>query len=385
MSEIAESALIDFTRELVGYESVNPPGNEGPLIDFLQERLDSSHVPFKVAVDEIEPGRSNLIARAGNPDDGTVLLTGHVDVVPAKPYKWTGDPFELRRDGDRLVGRGAADMKGALAAKVLAAETYLSSGNGGEVILAFVVGEESTGFGTESLVQADLDADMAILGEPTELQVAVAQKGTVRYTVTLKGRSAHSGRPDRGVNAVDGVRELLVGLDNLAAEVAGVEHPLLSPGSVTVTEVEGGTAPNVVPDRATLTVDWRSVPGADERTPEEYDTRLGAVVDAVERAVPGIEIDIDRWLFSRPAEVDPDSIAPKTVLSAARDLGIESLVTGFDATTDARHLIHAGIPTVLFGPGSIEVDAHTVDESVSVADLLVAARAYRRALEISLG
>ena len=149
MTTVSSKELINLAGTLVGYKSVNPPGDEQRIADFLVDRLERSSAAFSVHRQSVRPGRSNVIARAGDPERGSLLLTGHMDVVPAASGSWRGDPFELHQHEDRLVGRGIADMKGALAAKLLAAEAFLDDADTpGEVILAFVVDEEVGGKGT---------------------------------------------------------------------------------------------------------------------------------------------------------------------------------------------------------------------------------------------
>jgi len=277
-------------------------------------------------------------------------------------------------------------MKGALAAKVVAAELYLTRApNPGGVILAFVMGEEQTGKGTETLVNRGLDADAAVLGEPTDMGVGVVQKGAVRYELTVHGRNAHSGRPDQGVNAIKKLWRVLERLEQLDDDMREWQHNLLEPGSsVTVTEVNAGLAMNVVPPEATITVDWRTVPGMPTDF-EWYNRQIAAAVDNLTSDGEPIEVDIDRWGGYSPVEVTDEPIVD-TVAAAARDAGFKGEQVGLNAGTDARFLVHtADIPTVLFGPGDVENDAHTVDESIRIDDLVGTVRTYERTLERFLG
>ncbi|WP_227354889.1 M20 family metallopeptidase [Haladaptatus salinisoli] len=379
---VDEERLVELTAELVERASENPPGNERAVADFLAERLRASPVGFDVERYEVEPDRPNVVARAGDADGGTVLLAGHTDVVPATPDEWTGDPYALRRNAGRLVGRGASDMKAALAAKVLAAESALADGAvDGEVVLAFVVDEEWNGAGMRALVDRGIAADYAIIGEPTNLNVCVAQKGVARYRLTVRGKSAHSGRPDRGVNAITGMRRALDRIEELDPDVRRTtSHSLLAPETITVTEIDGGIGPNVVPDRVVATVDWRTLPGRDGSV-DAFDRRIESALDGL--SVDGTEVDVssERLVFARAAEIPSDHPLAATVVEAARDSDADADAVGFDAATDARFLIRdAGIPTVLFGPGSIEEDAHTVDESVAVDDVVTTARVYESAI-----
>ncbi|MDG5778886.1 M20 family metallopeptidase [Haloarculaceae archaeon H-GB2-1] len=381
---IDTETVVDELRELVGRPSVNPPGDEAELMDYLVERFESSSIPYQVQTQEVKPGRSNVIARAGDPARGSLLLTGHVDVVPADGNEWQSDPFELHRDGDRLVGRGTADMKGSVAAQISAAEAYLAAADSpGEVVLAFVVDEESTGDGTKELVAEGYvdsdDVDAAILGEPTDLQLGLAHFGSVRYTVTVHGRRSHAARPERGVNAIEGLQQVLDGIGALDAEVRGADHEYLDRQSVKPTMLDGGVGGNVIPDEASVVVDWRFHPGPQNQT--EFERRLRDSFGSVTVSGTEVDVDIDLWQFTRGAEVDADEAVVRAVEQSARDLDYTCAPIGCNYGADTPHLIYGGnIPTVLFGPGSID-DAHSIDESIRESDLVAAAEIYARTLE----
>jgi acetylornithine deacetylase/succinyl-diaminopimelate desuccinylase family protein len=378
--------VVALVRELVARASENPPGDERAVAEYVESRLEASPVPFDVESYEAAPDRPNVVATVGDPAHGSVLLTGHLDVVPATAADWSGDPYELRERDGRVVGRGVADMKGALAAKVLAAEQYYrATDDPGEVCLAFVVDEEVGGAGTRALVERGVDVDAAVVGEPSDLQIGVAQKGVVRYEVTVRGESGHSGRPDDAVNAIEGMRRVLERIEALdSRRRAETSHPFLAPETVTVTEIHGGIAPNVVPDTVRATVDWRLLPGATD--PDPFDRELRAAVgDATLDGAP-VDVTVERTVFARPAEVPADHDLVRTVRAAAEAVGVAAEPVGFDAVTDAHFLVHdAGVPTVVFGPGSLERDAHTVDESVAVADLELTVDVYRETLGGLLG
>lgn len=381
MTTVSEDELLNLVSEFVAHETENPPGNEKSLADYLDNRLESSPVDFAVERQEVLPGRPNMVARAGDPARGSLLLTGHMDVVPATPAGWSGDPFTLQRKGDRLIGRGIADMKGALAAKVVAVEAFLTEHDDtGEVILAFTVDEEIGGSGTEALVENGIEADAAIVGEPTQLQVAIAEYGAVGYTLTVSGESGHSGRPDLAVNAIDGLRRVLDRVEALNDDVRTQEHDLIEPGpTITITEIEGGTAPNIVPDEASATLDWRTLPT--ERAPADFDEQLAAAIENTMLHSSAVDVEFEREFFSAGSEIDPDAEIVQAVRAAARQAGVDAGLTGLNAVSDARYLTQAGIPTLLFGPGSIQDDAHTVDESISIDALLTAVETYQGALE----
>jgi len=151
MPGVPEAELVDLLTEIIAREMINPPGKEGALAEYFVDRFEASPVEFDIKRQEVQPGRPNVVARAGDPAKGSLLLTGHMAVVPASPNDWSADLFELQRENARLIGRGTADMKGALAAKLVAAEAFLTEyDDTGEVILAFTVDEEVGGSGNSS-------------------------------------------------------------------------------------------------------------------------------------------------------------------------------------------------------------------------------------------
>jgi len=270
-------------------------------------------------------------------------------------------------------------MKGALAAKILAAEAYFEGGGSGEVVLAFVVGEENGGIGSEHLVESGIDADGAIVGEPTDMTVAVAEKGVARFTITTYGENAHSGSPQSGVDAVDGMRAVLDGIERLEADVSEQSHPHLEPETITVTEIEGGLAPNVVADEVSVTVDWRFLPTSGND--REFFERTVCERVAAAMADTPYEAEVEWFSFGRASETPGDHPLVETVRAAATDVRGAATLGGLNAITDARFLrLDADVPTVVYGPGSIEDDAHTVDESVDRGDLLDAATVYHQSI-----
>jgi succinyl-diaminopimelate desuccinylase len=163
-------------------------------------------------------------------------------------------------------------------------------------------------------------------------------------------------------------------------DVRAQEHDLFTPGpTISITEIEGGLAHNVVPDEATATLDWRTLPNRD-RDPETFDDRLTEVIEDVTLDGDSVEIEYEREFFSPGSEVDPDAEIVQATLAAAREAGIDADCTGLNAVSDARFLTQAGIPTILFGPGSVEDDAHTVDESITIDELHKTVETYRGVL-----
>jgi acetylornithine deacetylase len=354
--------VIDLTEELVAIPSHDDESRAGEYItEWLRSQTDG-------AVERDAHG--NVVARRGptGEDVPTLALVGHHDVVPPDDSQVDGEEYVLERRDGRLYGRGSADMKGALAAAMVA---FREADPDCELVFVSFVGEEQGGVGARAAIEDGFAPDYAIVGEgstgysaPGVTDVAVAHKGRRGSTITAAGSAAHASEPEAGENAVyrasDAV-DVVRNLDAPSTEVLGHE---LS-GSVAVTEIEGGTAWNVIPEECAVTVDERTVPG--ERA------ALGRVED-----VAGVTWIVDQDL---PPMACADSAFAALVESAADDAqeGSPEQVIKPHAT-DAGWLAQAGTTCVVCGaaePG----EAHTATESVSLAVLERCERIYRAVAE----
>jgi acetylornithine deacetylase len=310
----------------------------------------------------IPPGHDNrpsLVAVGPLTAPGpTVVLTGHVDTVGVQGM---ADPFVPRIDGDRLEGRGSCDMKGGVASMVVAAEELARRGMPGRVVLALVADEEDESLGTLAVLDAlpalGVDADVAVIGEPTWLALAHSLRGYALVEVTLTGRAAHSSQPDLGVNAVTHLGRLLAAVESRGSEIAE------RGGSLMVTLASGGESPFVLARTATALVERRTVPGE----------RSGAALAEVEHLLVHLRLQDDtvtshtRLVVAR----DPwrlDDSGPAAAL--ARDL---EHALGDDVTPEPFHAPYwmeaplwqaAGIPTVVCGPAGGGL--HATDEWVDL-------------------
>jgi len=229
------------------------------------------------------------------------------------------------------------------------------------------------------MVERGIEADAAILGEPTDLGLGVAHFGSVRYTVSVAGKRSHAARPDHGVNAVEGIRGVLNRVRDLNEAVGEADHEYLDAQSIKPTMLDAGVGGNVIPDEASAVIDWRFHPGPEEES--AFAERLRDLFADVTIDGNDADIDLDLWQFTRGAEIDPDEPVVNAIREGARDLGYDPQPFGGNYGADTPHLIHTGgIPTVLFGPGSID-DAHSIDESIAAADLRAATDIYGRAIE----
>jgi acetylornithine deacetylase/succinyl-diaminopimelate desuccinylase family protein len=381
---VDDGRLLDLAQRLISIPTENPPGNERLAAEFLADYFADNGWAFDVS--EAAPGRPNVVVRIDGRTAGPRLIfDGHLDVVPAGDG-WVNEPFSpVIRDG-RLIGRGAADMKGGLAAMIAAAEAVQRADIGlrGGLTLAVVADEEEGGSGTWQLVRAGLHGNWAIVPEPTELQPVVAHKGSANIHVRIQGSAAHASTPEQGVNAIDQAGVLITRFGELNAQLRSRRHPLLGHSTLTACTITGGFNDYTVPAACRLTLNRRLVP---PETEPDVLAEVSAVLDRQARADPAFVGDVHVRAFTPPMETDVHSPVVLALRSAAaRVQGADPGVSGWSATCDASILSHeAKIATVVFGPGSIAQDAHRPDESVAVSDLAACARIFAITIAQLLG
>ncbi len=357
-------AVTDLTRELVALETINPPGGEAQAAELLGARLQAAGL--SVAYYELAPGRPNLVARLeGRGERPALAMTGHLDTVPLGRARWSREPFgEL--DDERLYGRGASDMKGGVAAIVLAAERLAALGPGaGGLEIVLCAGEETGCEGAVALTEAPGalgEAGALLVAEPTGNAPCVAHKGVIWIEATTEGRSAHGSSPQLGVNAIYPLARAVAALDGL--ELEAEEHALLGRPTLSVGTVSGGVNVNSVPDGAGAEIDVRTVPGLGAQ----------AVLEAI-AAAAGHDVSLATRIAFDPVvsdSADPWVRDVHDVLGAS-----PAEPRGLAYFTDASALTPAygGVPTVICGPGEAG-QAHQTDEWAEVAKLEAALDAY---------
>jgi acetylornithine deacetylase len=373
----AREEVIELLSALVAIDSINPslvPGaaGEGEIARFVAGWLDSAGL--EVSLREVAPGRPNVVGRLPGRGAGrSLMLNAHVDTVGITGME---GPFSPRVEGDRLYGRGAFDMKGGLAAIMLAARAVARAGGAaGDLIVTAVADEEYASLGTEAVVSS-LHADGAIVTEPTALGLCVAHKGFAWVTLETAGRAAHGSRPDLGVDAIGHMGRVLVDLESLSAELAArPPHPLLGPASLHASLIEGGQELSSYPERCRLQVERRTVPGESrESVLAEIEERLGhrAAQDGAFQA------SAELFFWRDPFEVSLDEPIVQVVSQAAEQaLGERPATFGETPWMDAALLSAAGIPTVVFGPGG--EGAHAVVEWTSISQVAACAEVLARA------
>jgi succinyl-diaminopimelate desuccinylase len=364
--------LEDIVSELVARETENPPGNEAAAAEFVHGWFADRDVDATL-VEDPDPDRPQVAARVGD-GEPTVVLNGHIDVVPAGDRsKWTHDPYGAEVVDGTLYGRGSADMKTGVALGMLATVDFASAFDAGDidgsVVFHAAMGEETAEPGTKTLLELGYDGDYGVVLEPTGMRTATSEKGLVWYEITVAGSPSHASRPDQGDNAIANARPVLDALDAYDARIRERRHDLLGPAFATTTCLETGVKENVVPGSATITVDRRVLPSEDVTDIDEEVASLLANVE-VEH---GVRTEWERTRTYEPAEIPVDSpIATVFRDHAAERAGIPDDPWGIEASTDVRNFINdAGTPAITWGPGDLD-QAHTVDERVDLGEAATA-------------
>lgn len=369
--------LVELTRTLVSVDTRNPPGNEAPIEDAVRAALDGRTSRWHSV--EPQTGRLSLVAEiehpeGPNPDRPTLIVNGHLDVVPVNAEAWSHDPFDPQVVDGRLYGRGTADMKGGIAAAICALDTLERAGRapGCNLVFHLVADEERGGrWGTQVLLEQGLiQGDACLVPEPTDLELCVAERGLLQARLHIAGKPGHGSRPREGVSAIEHAAKVVLALH--AADFAGEEHPLLGKPTANVGTIHGGTTFNTVAEACVVGVDRRVIPGATaESTQAEIEDRIR------EAGIEGLRYRFDLDTFGEASEMSPGDPWVKQVGDAvARATGRTPSVIGMSFTTDARFVRNqAGIPTVVCGPGAID-QAHGDDEYVEVERLVDATAAF---------
>ena len=376
---ISEENIVELTCALIAAAGENPGGTEDETVTVLQSAC-TEH-GFLTTVTEVAPGRPNFTATlAGGTGPGLMFL-GHSDVVPAGEG-WSSDPFVPVRVGDRLVGRGATDMKGGLAAIVLALAAIKASGVvlAGPATLLCTVDEEDLGLGIRSLVNTAPGGQIGswkacVVAEPTDLHTVIGCRGDAYIELTVQGKSAHSGRPADGRNAIIAATKIIALILADHARLQGNPDDLLGAGSWNVGRIEGGDGTSMVAADCRVWLDRRLMPNED---PHEIVRDLAAAVTAAGIDSEGISVTFEVTMEMpgfRTSAKEP--IVAHTVAATALAGGGTSPIGGWSAACDGGFIDREfRIPTIVYGPGDLNHQAHQIDESVSITELVAAARAY---------
>lgn len=362
------SPVLQTLANLVRINSINTSYEGGPgeaevaayVRRFFEQR------GMEVWEQEVFPGRNNVIARVpGRDSSRRIVFEAHMDTVSIKGM--TIDPFDpVVKDG-RLHGRGSVDDKAGLAAMMHAVADIHASGDRPpcEVWLAAVVDEEYSFRGVVKLCEG-LKADAAVVAEPTEFKCVIASKGVLRWRIRTKGKAAHSSKPHLGVNAITAMSRVVLALNEDHERMQAVKHPLLGPGTCNVGVIQGGVQVNFVPDEAVIEIDRRLLPG--EEVPDVL-AHYQVLLDALMKQHPEVLAEMEEpmlqdWPFQTDAQTPLVQLAQTLLGEMGRYDGVSGVPFGSDASKFSR----MGIPTILFGPGSID-QAHAAVEYVECAEV----------------
>jgi succinyl-diaminopimelate desuccinylase len=360
-------ATQSLLADLVAIDSVNPdlvPGGAGEteIAHFCAGWL--ADRGFEVTRLEATPGRPSIVGRRRGTGGGrALLLNGHLDTVGVSGYE--GDPFGGTVEDGLLSGRGAFDMKGGLAALLVAATRAAEAGLRGDVVVALVADEEFGSIGTEEVLAA-VTADGAIIAEPSNLEVTLAHRGFAWFEVEFTGRAAHGSMPEQGIDAIAHATRFLASVGELAVRLAcGEPHPILGHGTVRVSTISGGVDAATVAPSCQLTVERRTLPG---ETADGVEAGIRQLLDALVEADPCVSYRLTRLVARAAFEAPRTSPLVEIVLAATeRALGRPAVTRGEPFWTDAGLVAEAGIPCVLVGVDG--VGAHATREVATVSSL----------------
>lgn len=355
--------MIELLKNLIRAESTLDTG-EIAAVNVLRSYFAANGIDCKV--DCWDDNRANASVHIKS--DGSkpaLLFATHIDVVPPGDAPWKFPPFEGVQQDGRINGRGAADMKAGVASTAAAIVDVVKSGKKlkGDILFAATAGEETDSCGIKRFVADHADSIGPLAGivipEPTNFDIVTAHRGMLWLEVTTKGKTAHGSMPHLGINAIMQMNHLLTVLADY--EIPCEPHPLFGKCSMSINEIAGGKAPNVIPDSCTIKLDIRTGPGQSHQ----------AIIDDLQRIFSEIKAEHSRFDANvhivRSVEgiaTDNDCQFVKTLCEATSIP--ETQTVGY--TTDAPHMLSLNAPIAIFGPGRSDV-CHKPDEYVDVADV----------------
>ena len=368
--------VIDTLASLVSINSVSPAYEGGPgereIATWVRRFFELRGI--EVWEQEVFPNRPNVIARLpGRNPARKVVLEAHTDTVSIQGM--TIPPFEPRIEGGKLYGRGSCDTKAGLAGMMHAVASLHEDGLRPpcEVWLAAVVDEEYSYRGVVKLCEG-LTAHAAIVAEPTGLRAVIASKGVVRWRIVVRGKAAHSGKPHLGINAINHMARIILALEDDHERLAARVHPLLGAATVNVGVVRGGVQVNFVPDTCAIEIDRRLLPG---ETVKGVLARYQDLLDTLRVRYPTMDASMEPPMLTDEAlETAADSATSQLASTILTEMGLDGTPCGVPFGSDASKLARQGVPSLVFGPGSID-QAHAAVEFVDVNGVESAYEFYR--------
>lgn len=372
---VDKDEAVKLLQEMVRINTVNEPGNEMDLAKYLKKVFDKENIESKIY--DLGDNRANIVAKIhGLEDKKSLLLNGHIDTVAPGDVEWKHDPFSGAVDENKIYGRGTADMKGGLAAFIVAMKAIIDSKTElkGDLIFSAVAGEEIDSIGAKKFV-ADGGLDNVggiIIGEPSGGDINIAEKGAYWLKITTYGQTAHGSFPEKGINAIKSMNKLISEL--LEYEPEYDVNPILGDWTMNIGTIKGGLNTNVVPDKVSITIDMRTVPGQDHSSIyKDIENIFDKIKENDENFKANIEI-----LNDRPAvETKADDPFVKQAQKVAKERFNRQLEPqGVNFYTDASIFLPAkDLPCIFYGPGESDM-AHQPNEHITIESYMEAIEFY---------
>lgn len=370
----------NILKDMVNFKTVNEPGDEKPLAEYIKKLLEE--IGIEAEVDVLGNNRANVIGRIkGTGKRESLLFNGHLDTVPPGDIEWEHGPYSGDIADGKIYGRGTADMKGGLAAMIIAIKAIKNSGAElkGDFIYTATAGEETDSLGAVKFVKDGglNDVGAIIIGEPSSNGINIAEKGAFWVEVTTYGKTAHGAFPDKGINAVVHMNALLSELINYKFRYEKNEtvgHPTMN-----ISTINGGVKTNVVPDKCSITIDMRTVPGMDHN---EIIKDFEKIIEKLSREIEGFKADIKVLNDRKAVETKGDHPFVKLAENTYKEVfNKETKAQGVNFYTDASIFLPAKqIPCIFYGPGDSNM-AHQPNEYITLKSLEDTIKYYIKLIE----
>lgn len=385
LNHLDMNEIMALVNDMVGIPShPGVKGQETALAGYISDYF--RRLGIDVELVHVIDGRKNVVARIkGSGKARTLMLTGHLDTVP--PYEMK-DPYRVKMKDGKMYGLGVVDMKSSLACMMAAMSAIKKSGYAmkGDLVFAGVIDEENASLGTSALVKNGIKCDGAIVGEPSGLDICIAHRGLEWFEIVFRGKTVHGGKQEDGINAIEKSKRFMDYVEKeIVPKLKARHHRIAGSSSMNYGYINGGTQPSTVPGECILRFDRRWIPGESfQNVLTEYSDILNKLHDEDPTFNAELRIMQEsrmRYGFVHESmEIDPGHELVRIVSDCALETeGKRPSMTAFTGWTDAGILsAYGGIPSVVFGPGSIE-SAHSPGEYINVSELLSAARIYTAA------
>jgi acetylornithine deacetylase len=364
LAAIDDAEVLQLLQELIRQPSENPPGNEAATVAVLAKYFRAQGIPFRL--DELAPGRPNLLAEIGSGDGPLLVFNGHTDTVPFGEG-WTRDPAGAELDAGNVYGRGACDMLGGVASMSAAVAAIHRSGVdlAGRIAIHAVIDEEVDAIGSQRAADG-IEANWVIVTEASGGAIEAFGKGQINVEIAFRGKAAHSSTPTLGRNAISDAAAFIALIEEEGERLANSPYPGVGPVTFTPAIINGGFHGSTVPAECRLTLDRRLLP---TETLEEADAHIRELLEKLSESRPGLDVSLEpTLLFPALPPAESDELAG-AIQAATVDLGHPiPRISGATGATDASWYAQQGVAAVIYGPGHGDT-AHQPDEFVAVKDV----------------